>query len=94
MDSEDNTLVLFAGQFDWDLIHNHLYYQGFVDSTYRDVELWKHPDQDVVFGLLPDKRSSILLCSDTREGMMSLLLFISRYFGTNYENFFAINRVR
>ena len=46
-------LVVFAGQFDWDLIHNHLYYEGFVDSTYRDVEIWKHPEQDVVFALLP-----------------------------------------
>ena len=55
VDHEGNQLLLFAGQFDWDLIHNHLYYEGFVDSTYRDVEIWKHPDQDVVFGLLPDR---------------------------------------
>ena len=54
VDHEGNTLFLFSGQFDWDLIHNHLYYEGFVDSTYRDVEIWKHPDHDVVFGLLPD----------------------------------------
>ena len=59
MDPEGNTLVLFAGQFDWDLIHNHLYYQGFVDSTYRDVEIWKHPDQDVVFGLMPDRNQVV-----------------------------------
>ena len=55
VDHDGNTLLLFAGQFDWDLIHNHLYYEGFVDSTYRDVEIWKHPEQDVVFGLLPDR---------------------------------------
>ena len=59
VDDEGNTLVLFAGQFDWDLIHNHLYYEGFVDSTYRDVEIWKHPEQDVVFGLLPDRNQVV-----------------------------------
>ena len=54
-DEQGNTLVLLAGEFDWDLIHNHLYYEGFVDSAYRDVEIWKHPEQDLVFALLPDR---------------------------------------
>ena len=63
VDPEGNTLVLLSGQFDWDLIHNHLYYAGFVDSTYRDVELWKHPAQDVVIGLLPNRDQVVVSTS-------------------------------
>ena len=59
VDREGNTLLLFYGQFDWDLIHNSLYYQGYVDSTYRDVEIWKHPEQNVVFGLLPNRNQVV-----------------------------------
>ena len=85
VDHEGNTLVFFAGQFDWDLIHNHLYYEGFVDSTYRDVEIWKHPDQDVVFGLMPD-RNQIVASTTGSVAVRDTIRALERGTGFLFEN--------
>ena len=51
-DDRDYTLVLFAGQFDWEDIIDDLEDAGFRDDTYRNVEIWEDRQGGVVVGLL------------------------------------------
>ena len=62
-DGYGNTLVLLAGDFDWDYIHNYLYQASFVDSSYRNVEIWRHPQRDLVVGFLVERDQLVLSTS-------------------------------
>jgi len=61
-DDRDDTLILLAGQFDWDDIIDDLDDAGFRDSTYRDVEVWARQGK-VVLGLLEERNQVVLSTS-------------------------------
>ena len=67
-DDRDDTLVLIAGQFDWEDILDDLDDAGFRDDTYRDVEIWEDRNGDVVVGLL-EERNQIVLSTSGSAGV-------------------------
>lgn len=84
-DGQGNTLVLLAGKFDWDLLHNYLYQAGFVDSSYRNIEVWKHPQRDQVVGFLV-ARDQVVLSTSGSAGVRDTIRALGNDSGFLFED--------
>jgi hypothetical protein len=84
-DGDGNTLVLLAGEFDWDLLHNYLYQAGFVDTSYREVEVWRHPQRDLVIGFLVE-RDQVVLSTSGSTGVRDTIRALGNDSGFLFED--------
>ena len=58
-DGRGNTLLLFAGELDFEGIRDDLDDAGFRDSIYRNVEVWEQRRGDLVVALLEGRQGRL-----------------------------------
>ena len=76
-DGRGNTLMVFAGRFDFDDIRDDLANAGFSDSTNRDMEVWEQRRGTPMMALLEDRNQVVLSFPDD-DGVKDLIKGMDR----------------
>ena len=79
-DGRGNTLLLFAGELDFEGIRDDLDDAGFRDSTYRNVEVWEQRRGDLVVALLEGGKEAVL-SSPGDDGVKDVIQAMDRESG-------------